>query len=358
MDREIQQQLTFGTATAFTGHSPNPFHRQVTKWTLLFVLVGAMFALGAGHTSLGGLGRGAATGLFIGFPAILFEAAWGDCMFRSWQRRTNFSSSIILKSVVWLISIAFGLSAARFTFGDYEAMGDFVGEDFWLTLAYAGAVSVAVNFVVVVNQMLGRRALLNLVTGKYQRPKEEARIFLLVDIEASSRIAERIGDRRFHAFLSEVVADMTPPIMRAQGEIYKYLGDGVIVTWLLGDGATNSRAITCFLEILQVLDKRRSVYEREFGALPVVRASLHAGPVVTGEMGLSKKELVFVGDTLNTCAKIEQVGKKSGERLLISGDMVDQVVIPDGLRLVAKGRTELPGKDNRIELYTLRAAAA
>jgi adenylate cyclase len=37
---------------------------------------------------------------------------------------------------------------------------------------------------------------------------------------------------------------------------------------------------------------------------PQVRASLHCGPVVVGEMGSVKKEIALLGDTLNTAARL------------------------------------------------------
>jgi adenylate cyclase len=40
------------------------------------------------------------------------------------------------------------------------------------------------------------------------------------------------------------------------------------------------------------------------------RAGLHCGPVVIGEMGSLKKEIVFLGDTVNTTARIQNSAGK------------------------------------------------
>ena len=51
---------------------------------------------------------------------------------------------------------------------------------------------------------------------------------------------------------------------------------------------------------------RGEEYRSRFGVLPELRTALHAGPVVAGEMGDSKLEIVLLGDTVNTTARIEQ----------------------------------------------------
>jgi hypothetical protein len=40
------------------------------------------------------------------------------------------------------------------------------------------------NFLVEVNRMLGRKVLLNLITGRYHRPRLGERVFLFIDIGA------------------------------------------------------------------------------------------------------------------------------------------------------------------------------
>ena len=47
------------------------------------------------------------------------------------------------------------------------------------------------------------------------------------------------------------------------------------------------------------------------------------GRVVVGEVGLVKRNIVYLGDTVNTTARIEAACRKLGRGLLTSADVVD-----------------------------------
>jgi len=49
--------------------------------------------------------------------------------------------------------------------------------------------------------------------------------------------------------------------------------------------------------------------EREFGAAPRIRGSLHFGPVIVGEIGDVKRAIVFNGDVMNTAARLEELSR-------------------------------------------------
>jgi adenylate cyclase len=50
-------------------------------------------------------------------------------------------------------------------------------------------------------------------------------------------------------------------------------------------------------------------FEREFGASPGIRGSLHFGPVIVGEIGDIKRAIVFNGDVMNTAARLEELSR-------------------------------------------------
>jgi adenylate cyclase len=94
-------------------------------------------------------------------------------------------------------------------------------------------------------------------------------------------------------------------------------------------------------------------YEREFGTTVQVRASLHCGPVVVGEMGSVKKEIALLGDTLNTAARLVDACRESGELVIASADLLDQLVLPPGVATRSLGLIRLRGKKQAIGLYAL-----
>jgi class 3 adenylate cyclase len=87
-----------------------------------------------------------------------------------------------------------------------------------------------------------------------------------------------------------------------------------------------------------------------------VRAGLHCGPLVTGEMGSVKKEIVFLGDTVNTAARIQDLCRQTGDRVLASADLIDRLELPPGVAKRSLGDLRLRGKGADLALYALTRA--
>jgi adenylate cyclase len=108
----------------------------------------------------------------------------------------------------------------------------------------------------------------------------------------------------------------------------------------------------CFAA-LERLAALAPAYRREFGAPLNCRAGLHCGPVVAGEMGSVKKEIVLLGDTVNTAARILEFCRESGDRVLASSALVDRLELPTGITKRALGDLRLRGKERDVALYAL-----
>ncbi|MBL8836809.1 MAG: hypothetical protein JNL66_11205 [Alphaproteobacteria bacterium] len=224
-----------------------------------------------------------------------------------------------------------------------------------LLLSFAAAL--VINFYFTLRGLLGARTMRALMLGRYRRPREELRIVLFLDLVGSTRLAERLGNVAFHGFLSRVVTDITDPILEAGGEIYRYVGDEVIVTWPFAHGVRDGACIACVVAIDAVLAARAAGYERDYGAAPRLRGALHAGPVIVGEMGDAKREIVLIGDTMNTAARIEEACRATGHDFLASAALapaLDQP--PPGVRVTALGPTALRGKAEPVALFALARA--
>jgi adenylate cyclase len=78
--------------------------------------------------------------------------------------------------------------------------------------------------------------------------------------------------------------------------------------------------------------------------------------VVTGEMGSVKKEIVFLGDTVNTAARIQDFCRETGDRVLASADLIDRLELPPGVAKRSLGDLRLRGKGANLALYALTKA--
>ena len=105
------------------------------------------------------------------------------------------------------------------------------------------------------------------------------------------------------------------------------------------------------------LARKAREYRREFGAAVDFRAGLHCGPLVTGEMGPIKTEIVFLGDTVNTAARIQDLCRQTGDRILASADLIDRLQLPPAIVKRSLGELRLRGEGVDLALYALRNAA-
>jgi adenylate cyclase len=206
-------------------------------------------------------------------------------------------------------------------------------------------------FVLMLRRMLGPNVLLNFFTGRYHAPVEEERIFLFVDIVSSTTIAEKVGSLNFHIFLNDYFYDITDAILSNDGEIYKYVGDEVIVSWKVSDRAGNARCVQAFFEIQESVEEKKQTYLDKFGFFPYCRAGLHCGPVIVGEMGDFKREIAFLGDTVNTTARIQAACGEYGTDLLVSSELLNKLNLPSGYKVTNLGAIKLKGKDKPMELF-------
>lgn len=206
-------------------------------------------------------------------------------------------------------------------------------------------------FVLEISSIVGRRTLRNVVLGRYHRPRSEERFFLFVDIAGSTALAERIGPAAVHRFLDRVFRLASEPIDDHGGEIYQYVGDEMVVTWTAAEGRDGARPIACLFAIRSALDEAAPQFEREFGVAPGIRAALHAGPVISGEVGGSKRDIVFHGDVMNTASRLEQATRELDRPFLVSADALSRLAGTERYGLEPLGPQVLRGRAAPVEVY-------
>src|SRR5580692_7034142 len=283
---------------------PDPF-RHILWVTALAAALGAAYsemeALQRGGQVLAVyyLARGALTGAVIASILTSFDGFVLRGPLGAPLRRAPFSIHVAIRTGIYLIVILFGLKFGSYLFPSPGERG-VESVDVLVSLATAFVFS----FIQDVNSLLGQNVLINFITGRYYAPRVESRVFLFIDMEGSTGLAERLGPLAFHRLLNRLVLDLTPP----------------------------------------------------FVAAVTVRAGLHCGPVVTGEMGSVKREIVFLGDTVNTAARIQELCRETGDRVIASADLIDRLEPLAGIAKRSLGDLRLRGKGADLALYALTKA--
>lgn len=207
-----------------------------------------------------------------------------------------------------------------------------------------------------INSKFGQGVFWNFLRGKYSTPREERRIFMFLDLNSSTTIAEQLGDKKYHAFLKDLFSDITNPILDSKGEIYQYVGDEVIVAWKYGNGIDNIRCIRCFFDIKERLRQLEGKYKAEYGLAPSFKAGIHCGIVVAGEIGIIKRDITYSGDVLNTTSRIQSMCREFNEEVIVSADLMAELRLTAHYAVQTLGTIRLKGKQKEMQLVALRLA--
>lgn len=213
-----------------------------------------------------------------------------------------------------------------------------------------------VNGLFAIDRKLGPGVLWNWISGKYYNPREEERIFMFLDLNDSTSIAERLGHMKFSALIRDFFRDLTYPLLETRGEVSHYIGDEAVLTWKPARGLQAANCVVLFFKMRSAIDARRAFYLSEYGLVPQFKAGIHIGKVVATEVGEIKTEIVFHGDVLNTAARIQGLCAQEGCPLLLSADCATKLDLPPSLILRSLGMRQLKGKASELEIYAVEIA--
>ena len=313
-------------------------------------VIGSIYAYLNFGNELGHIVRSAAIGAGISCFISVFEGF----IFERFFRKLNFSATLLIRVSYYIFaSSTVIITVISFSSGE-NPITIMTNENFLPGILFSLVMCATVNFILILNRMMGRKLLLNFVLGKYHKPVEEERIFMFLDINDSTTIAEKIGHVKFHSLLSDFFFALSPPITESQAEIYQYVGDEVVIVWTMKDGTKNANCIRVFFESEKAINNERKLFEEKYGFIPTFKAGLHYGKVAIGEIGDVKRDISYIGDVVNTTARIRtECGNKS-IKFLMSGSLLNRIHLPDHYETKSLGEIQMKGKEEKSELFSIQ----
>lgn len=296
----------------------------------------------------------------VGFAIAFFETQAME--FRRKHRRTGFWFYLLYRTAritFWFMILFFLIMnvVLWLNINTYETIFPQSLHDFFATqklfefLGLSLIISLVSNFMDELHRKLGRDAIFNLVFGKYHKVKQEDRIFLFIDLNHSTDIAEEMGELEYSHFLQDYYYDISEPIARYFGRVYQYVGDEIVVTWPLKKGLRFALCVRCFFAVQKQIKRYEKQYMERYGRIPEFKAALHGGNIVVSEVGKYKSEIAYHGDVLNTAARIQGKCHELSADFIISDWVVDNVMMPKYLKVESLGSFQLKGKQQEVELY-------
>ncbi len=169
---------------------------------------------------------------------------------------------------------------------------------------------------------------------------------------ASTTHAESLGDYRFSRLIQDSFSLLADTVDNNEAEIYRYMGDAVLIHWPLKQGIIKDRSMNIYYEFSQQLNWQRHYFEEHYGFVPKFKAAAHCGQVVAAVVGVQKQEISFFSDVLNTLARLQDQCNPLGQRMLMSGALANRIERQDSkYNLHNLGPMILKGKQHSIDVY-------
>jgi adenylate cyclase len=315
----------------------------------------ATTALGGGYSVItGGEPRiGLVAGFHVGFLLSVFELFFVQSSVGARLRRLPLLAFVAFATMAWALLIYFGIYVSTLFLLGIDMTGyvfdarDFKGMVFALALAFLSTSFLRIQ------SLIGTKILFSFLVGRYHRPVREDRVFMFLDIADSTRLSEEFGDVRIQALIGRFFFDIARPISEHGGETYRYIGDEVVVSWPMSKAIRDARCLRCVVDVQNLLDARSGEYRREFGVVPRFRIGMHGGPVVIGEVGDSRRAIVYFGETVSIAVALQAACKRVGQDFIVSADLLSRLAPGEPFSSDFLGPLELFADGTTVDAYAL-----
>jgi len=197
---------------------------------------------------------------------------------------------------------------------------------------------------------LGNQFIWNFIFSKYNKPVEENRVIMFLDLKDSTSIAERIGNKEFVTFINFCYRILSKSVIKNKATILKYVGDEVILTWKTKKGIKNQNCVNLYFDFFDELENHKIDFIEQFGIFPIFKAGLHSGEVTAAFLGYVKKQMDYSGDVMNTTARIQSVCNQYNANLLISSSLASLMENNDKFVYSEIGDVQFKGKANKFSI--------
>lgn len=182
-------------------------------------------------------------------------------------------------------------------------------------------------------------------------PGEERRMvtILFIDMVGSTSLAEKLDPEEWRQIVSRLHTALGEAVSSHHGTVAQYLGDGLLAFF----GAKEASEHDPENAIRAALDGQAGVANLLSAENVQLRAGIHSGLVVVGEMGdATHKEYTASGDAMNLAARLQSAAPPGG--ILISHDTYRYV--RGVFDLTPRPPLTVKGKSEPLQTYLVRRA--
>lgn len=174
----------------------------------------------------------------------------------------------------------------------------------------------------------------------------------MTDAEGYTGLAEGMDPPRLVDLVNGYFKALFGAVLRNGGAVVDVKGDGLLAVWTSDAPDVAVRTLVC-AACLQILEAAES-FNRSSPAFRLpTRIGVDFGPIALANVGaFARYEYRAVGDTVNTCSRLEELNKSLGTRLLVSQPLAESI---DRFLFRDLGPFTLRGKRSQLRVLELIA---
>jgi adenylate cyclase len=205
------------------------------------------------------------------------------------------------------------------------------------------------------------------LAGGRPRPQELTATVLFSDIAGFTPICESLPPEPLIAWLDRYIDTMVQIVLDHEGIVLRFIGDGILAVF----GAPLARrtddeiardagnAARCALAMCAAMARLNAGWREARLPTAAIRIGIHTGPLVAGSLGNGPHmEYCLLGDTANTGARLEALGKEhrrgAEESVILVGEATWDRLAGFSGELI--DTVTLRGRQRPIRVYRLRGA--
>ncbi len=179
-------------------------------------------------------------------------------------------------------------------------------------------------------------------------------VIMATDLRGFTALSDRLGGTEMIALLDEYFDAVTSAIHQRDGDVLKFIGDGVLAIFPTGDEgdftSTSVRALDAAKATLSRLAEL-NVARRAAGRAEIqIGIGLHLGEVIYGNVGASDRlDFTVIGPAVNLAARLEGLTKRLMRPLIVSQGFAAACPV----RLVSLGFHPVRGYSEPEEVFGL-----
>lgn len=179
---------------------------------------------------------------------------------------------------------------------------------------------------------------------------------LFTDIAGFTTIAEYLEPHELVAALNDYLETVLEPIRAHGGVVNTFIGDGLFASFNMPLACEGHAAAA----VRAAIDIQRAVGARTFGddtlggggVALATRIGISTGPVIGGSVGAGQRmSFTLLGDTVNLAARLEQLNKEHGTRILVSQSTRE--ACGEGFAFQPLGSVAVRGRSEQIAIFSL-----